>query len=169
MSTIISNYENPKKFSQILETLSQQLPAILDDFKKYYVFYNKNPDYNEYQQAFEGIKGNLNEFNSRVFILSNEVQSNTNKINEMLIKLNEMIDYEKKRNERLKKQLANIEGEKDASTEMIDNYKEMYNNEYTKNWGIVLSILVAGFAISKVYTNKIPKPSPAPLPLPLPM
>ena len=167
MSTILSDYENPQKFSQRLEILQQQLPPILDDFKKYYVFYNKNPDYNEYQQAFEGIKGNLNEFNSQVFMLSNDVQSNTNKITEMLIKLNEMIDYEKKRNKQLKKQLANIKGEKDATTEMIDNYKEMYNNEYVKNWGLLLSILLAGFAISKVYTNKVAKSIPIANPIPM--
>lgn len=167
MSTTISDYENPQKFSQRLEILQQQLPPILDDFKKYYVFYNKNPDYNEYQQSFESIKGNLNEFNSQVFMLSNDVQSNTNKINELLIKLNEMIDYEKKRNKQLKKQLANIEGEKDASTEMIDNYKEMYNNEYVKIWGIVLSIVLAGFVISKVYTNKVAKSIPIANPIPM--
>ena len=133
---------------------------ISDDFKKYYVFYNKNPDYNEYQQAFEGIKGNLNEFNSRVFMLLNDVQSNTNNINKNLIELNSLIDYEKKRNAELKKQLRNIKEEKYATTEMIDNYKEMYNNEYVKNWGLFLSILVAGFAISRVYTIKAAKSNP---------
>ena len=159
----MTTYENPQKFSERLETLRQQLYPILDDFKKYYVFYNKNPDYNEYQQAFEGIKGNLNEFNSRVFMLSNDVQSNTNKINITLSELYDMINYEKNRNTQLKKQLGNIEGDKYATTEMIDNYKEMYNNEYVKNWGLVLSILVAGFTISKVYTNKIANPIANPI------
>jgi len=154
----MTTYENPQKFSEKLETLQQQLPPILDDFTKYYVFYNKNPDYNEYQQAFEGIKGNLNEFNSRVFMLLNDVQTNISNINKRLIELNSLIDYEKKRNAELKKQLRNIEEEKYATTEMIDNYKEMYNNEYVKNWGLVLSTLVAGFAISKIYTNKIATP-----------
>jgi hypothetical protein len=43
---------------------------------------------------------------------------------------------------------------------MIDNYKEMYNNGYLRNWGLLLSIILAGFAISKVYSSKIVNPIP---------
>ena len=153
-----STYIIPQNFTERLETLQNQLPAILDDFEKYFVFYNKNPDNNEYQQAFQGIQGNLNGLNSQLFMLANEVQSNTNKMNITLSELYELINDEKKRNINLKKQLGNIEGEKEATTEMINNYKETYNNGYLRNWGLLLSIAIAGFAISKVYTNKIATP-----------
>ena len=39
----------------------------LDDFKKYYVFYNKNPEYNEYKSHFENIKNNLNLHSCKIF------------------------------------------------------------------------------------------------------
>jgi len=154
MSTV-NNYENPKKFSQKLVSLKQQLPSILDDYNKYSVFYNKNPDYNEYQQSFDRIQGNLNQLNSELFMLSNNVQSETDEINKYLNQLNKLITIEKSIRSDLKKQLGNVKSDKNATTEMIDNYKEMYNNEYLRNWGLLLSIILAGFAISKVYSSKI--------------
>ena len=155
MSTTFDNYKQPQKFREKLESLIQQLPSILDDYNKYSVLYNKNPDYNEYQQSFNGIQGNLNELNSQLFMLSNDVDSNTDKVNDYLIKLNRLINIEKNKNTKLKKQLGNIEGENEATTEMIVNYKEMYNNDYLRNWGLLLSIVLAGFVISKVYSVKV--------------
>ena len=35
----INNFESSTKFTQKLETLKSQLPAILADFDKYYVFF----------------------------------------------------------------------------------------------------------------------------------
>ena len=154
MSTV-NNYENPKKFSQKLVSLKQQLPSILDDYNKYSVFYNKNPDYNEYQQSFDRIQGNLNQLNSELFMLSNNVQSETDEVNKYLNQLNKLITIEKSIRSDLKKQLGNVKSDKNATTEMIDNYKEMYNNGYLRNWGLLLSIILAGFAISKVYSSKI--------------
>jgi chromosome segregation ATPase len=156
----VNNYENPEKFSQKLESLKQQLPHILDDYNKYSVLYNKNPDYNEYQQSFNRIQGNLNQLNSELFMLSNNVQSETDNINKYLNQLNTLISIEKTTRTDLKKQLGNIESENNATTEMIINYKEMYNNGYLRNWGLLLSIVLAGYAISKVYSSKIVNSTP---------
>ena len=154
MAQQMNTYEDSQIATKKLDSLKKQLPPILDDYIKYYVLYNKNPDYNEYQQTFNGIKGNLNQLNSELFVLSNSVQSNTDKINEELNKLNELINAEKNKNAYLKKQLDNLESEKYATTEMIINYKEMYNIGYLRNWGLLISIFVAGFAISTVYSGK---------------
>ena len=146
---------NPQNLTDKLNLLNQQLPSILDDYNKYFVLYNKSPDNNEYQQSFDRIQGNLNELNSQLFMLSNEVQFNTNDINKMLTELNSKITIEKNKNAKFKKELGNIENENNATTEMIINYTEMYNNGYLRNWGLLLSIVIAGFAISKVYSSKV--------------
>jgi hypothetical protein len=150
MSLTDNNYENPENYNQKLDSLKQQLPSILDDYNKYYVFYNKNPGYNEYQQSFDRIQGNLNQLNSELFMLSNNVQSGTDDINKYLNQLNKLITIEKTRNTNLKKQLGNVESDNNATSEMIIDYKEMYNNDYLRNWGLLLSIILAGFIISKV-------------------
>jgi hypothetical protein len=151
---------NPQNLTDKLNLLNQQLPSILDDYNKYFVLYNKSPDNNEYQQSFDRIQGNLNELNSQLFMLSNEVQFNTNDINKMLTELNTKITIEKNKNSKFKKELGNIENENNATTEMIINYTEMYNNGYLRNWGLLLSIVIAGFAISKVYSSKVVIPNP---------
>ena len=86
-----NNIEEPIQFTTRLETLQSQLPAILNDFTKYYVFFNTNPEYPEYEQMFNNIKGNLNQINSDLFTLSNNVQVNTEDINEKLFILDALI------------------------------------------------------------------------------
>jgi hypothetical protein len=146
-----NRYPEASTFSETLETLQSQLPAILDDFKKYYVFYNKSPDYPEYQQLFENIRNNLNSINSDLFTLSNEVQNNINDLNKDLFAFNKEIETEKKKNRQLKLDLGIAEKENNAVSEMIYDYKKMYETGYLRNWGLFLSILVVGFSISKLY------------------
>lgn len=147
----IDDFQKPVKFTQKLETLKSQLPSILDDFKKYYVFYNKNSEYLEYEQMFQNIKGHLNTVNSDLFSLSNNVQINTDEINKKLFSLNTLIKQEKKRNRELKTKLGIVEHKNNASTELITDYKEIYGYDYLRNWGLFLSILVAVFTITQVF------------------
>jgi len=149
-------YGNPESYMTNLQTLQQQVPAILDEFQKAYLFYNKNPQNTGYQQTFENVKGNLNNVNSRLFMLSNDIQRNTDEINKKLFDLDVLIRKEKKRNNELTRKVDIVEHKYNASDEMITDYKQTYDIGYLKNWGLVLSIVVAGFAISKVYTHKSP-------------
>jgi len=144
--------EEPIIFRERLETLKSQLPSILNDFKKYYVFFNKNPEYPEYRQMFQNIKGNLTKINNDLFVLSNDIQINTQEINKKLLKLNTLIYEEKKQNRELKVKLNIVENTNNASTELINDYNEMYNTDYLHNWGLFLSIIIAGITIKKVFT-----------------
>ena len=151
---ITNNFKTPGIFKEKLQTLNNQLPAILDDFKKYYVFFNKNPEYPEYQTSFENIKGNLSKLSSDLFMLSNEVQSSTNELIKKLFALNVLIQEEKERNRDLKLSLGIVEHKNNAATELISDYKNIYSEEYLRNWALFISILIIGNSISKI--NKIP-------------
>jgi len=152
---ITDNFKTPGIFKEKLQTLNQQLPAILDDFKKYYVFFNKNPEYPEYQNSFENIKGNMNKLNSDLFMLSNDVQSSTNELNKKLFALNVLIQKEKERNRRLNLGLGIVEHKNNAATELISDYKSMYSEEYLRNWALFVSILIIGISISKISKKPI--------------
>jgi galactitol-specific phosphotransferase system IIB component len=147
---INDNFKNPEVLKEKLQTLNQQLPAILVDFKKYYVFFNKNPEYPEYQIYYENIKGNLTKISSDLFILSNDVDSSTQQINKKLVYLNVLIQREKKINHELKIKLEIVENKNNASTELIYDYKQIYNIEYLRNWALFFSILIIGLSISKI-------------------
>lgn len=152
---IHDNFETPRIFNEKLQTLNQQLPSILGDFKKYYVFFNKNPEYSEYQNLFENIKGNLNKLSSNLFVLSNDVNLSTNELNKKLFALNVLIQEEKERNRQLKAKLGIAEHKNNAATELISDYKTMYSEEYLRNWALFISILVIGSFIAKVNKNPV--------------
>lgn len=150
---INDNFKTPKIFTEQLETLNQQLPAILDDFKKYYIFFNKNPEYPEYQNAFDTIKGNMTKLSSDLFMLSNDVQSSTDELNKKLFALNVLIQKEKERNHELKLKLGIVEHKNNAATELISDYKNMYSEGYLRNWALFISIIIIGASISKIKTS----------------
>ena len=149
------DYPNPDHFREKLAKLASQMNPILDDFKKYYVFFNKNPDYPEYQQMFQNIKGNMDNLNSELFKLSNDVQMSTEELNEKLQELNVLIVAERKHNNDLRKKLRKVDNKNNAASEMIADYSTIYEVDYLRNWALFLSIIVAAMAITKVY-----KPSP---------
>jgi hypothetical protein len=145
----------PSYFTQQLTSLEQQLPSILDDFEKYYIFYNMNPSNSEYQRIFENIKNNLNTVNSKTLNLSNGLEKSLDEINKKLKSLDIHIQKEKETNVKLKKTLGIIEQKGNSSNILINNYKQLYDINYLQNWALFLSIVVAGYSIFKISKNKI--------------
>jgi hypothetical protein len=154
MDIEMENTKLPDEFLNKLNILKEQLPSILDDFKKYYVFYNKNPENNEYQQMFENIKTNLNSINSQLFMVKNNVQSKTDKVNKNMVQLNKLIQQDKKINADVKKKLRAIYEQNYSAFELISDYNKMYEIEYLRNWALLLSIILVCFVVSRVFLSK---------------
>jgi hypothetical protein len=148
------NLVTPEKLNVELQTLEKQAPTILDEFKKAYLFYNKNPQNNEYHQTFETVKSQLNDINSKLFMLSNNIETDIEKINKKLFILNILIKNAKEKNQKLKRKLGFVERRHNVTDDMINDYKLTYNIGYLRNWGLVFSIIIVGFSISKVFTNR---------------
>jgi hypothetical protein len=55
----------------------------------------------------------------------------------------------------MKQILQSIENNYNASDERIDNYKEMYNNQYFKNVTMVIGILIGGVILTKVFAKSV--------------
>ena len=144
----IDDLTEPPVFLSKINNLKEKLPSILEDFVKYYVFYSKNPEYNEYQQIFENIKGNLQNINSELFMTSNNIEKDTETINNRLQKINALIAKEKIKNRQLKRKLGIVEKKYNGSDELISDYKEMYNLDYLTNFAlfygaIMLTVIMA--------------------------
>lgn len=147
-------FEKPEIFTQRIETLKEQLPSILDDFNKYFVLYNTDPSYPEFGTMFNNIKQNLNSLSASLFMVSNDVDANTDEINKTLKKLDVLITKERRQNRELRRKLGIIEEQNNSSKELIDNYNEMYDADYLRNWGLFLSTIVVGVSISKMFTRE---------------
>jgi hypothetical protein len=148
----MAQFVKPEFFTERVKTLQQQLPPILDDFNKYFVLYNKTPNYPEYENMFNNIKQNLNSLGASLFMVSNDVDSNIDNINKAFKALDILINRERKRNRELKRRLGIVESEANSSNEMIHDYNQMYDEDYVRNWGLFLSTVVVGVSISKMFT-----------------
>jgi hypothetical protein len=97
----------------------------------------------------------MTKLSSDLFVLSNDVQSSTDELNKKLFALNILIQEEKERNRELKLKLGIVEHKNNAATELISDYKNIYSEEYLRNWGLFLSILIIGTSISKISKNPV--------------
>jgi hypothetical protein len=149
-----TNFENPKNYIEKIIALKQQLPHILDDFIKYFVLYNKDPNYPGYQSTFENNKSNLNSLSSSLFMVSNDVDVNIDNINNLYKTLDILIKKERTKNRELKRKLGIVESKTNSSNEMIDDYSEIYDIGYLRNWALFLSIITSGILISIVFKKQ---------------
>jgi hypothetical protein len=153
----IDDLTKPQVFLSQLNTLKEKLPSILDDFKKYYIFYNKNPEYNEYQQIFENIKGNLQNINSELFMTTNNIEKDTESINDRLQKINALIAKEKIKNRQLKRRLGIVEKKYNGSDELISDYKEIYNLDYLTNFALFFGVILLCSMMSSKFKGPVAK------------
>lgn len=153
---MMDDLPKPQVFLSQINTLKEKLPSILDDFKKYYVFYNKNPEYDEYKQIFESIKGNLQTNNSELFMTTNNIEKGTETINSKLQIINRLIVKEKIKNQKLKRKLGIVDKKYNGSDELISDYKEMYNLDYLNNFALLIGILTLGVMLSKKFLPRVP-------------
>lgn len=141
-------------YNEQLDALNSQFYSILDDYKKYYIFFNKNPDYQDYATAYANVKSNIQSINSNVFRISGEAESALNKLMEDTKDINIKIQEEKILNEKLKNNLGLIETNTASANVMISNYKEIYREQYIRNLTTFLGLFLSTFVIFKVYIKK---------------
>jgi hypothetical protein len=153
----INNLKKPSDYQYQLDTIKQKLLPLMDEFKKYYVFFNKSPEYPEYQPTFENIKNNIQLLNSELLSIGNNIKHDTEQINSELLNLNTKISEEKNKNGIFKKILQNMNNKYNASDEMISDYQELYNLYYLRNFSLFIGIIFSSYVIYKVYKPNIIK------------
>jgi SMC interacting uncharacterized protein involved in chromosome segregation len=144
---------NAEYLENKIKTLEEKLPAILDDFKKYYIFYNKTPTYNEYQTIFENLKSNLDSINSELFAISNQVENGSQFISNQLLKINNLIESEKSKNTKLKSKKHHLNNKYNGSKELINEYKQIYNNKYLRNIFLFVGIFIGVLLLYKFFSQ----------------
>ena len=124
-----------------INNIKNQFNSILQDFKKYYVYYNKNPEVNEYSNFFYNTKNELNNLNKELLNVSLNIGKDFDKLNNLLNILNKKIDKIKKENQNIELNLLNLENNEEGSLLLINNKKDLYNIQYLKNWILIFSII----------------------------
>jgi hypothetical protein len=145
---------NTEIYMNNINQLKDNSEFILDEFKKLYVINKMHPENEEYQYQYENVVSNINKISSTLFTTSNDIQLNINDLNKQLVELNISIEREKNHNKKLKRKLGIVEDKNNSSTEMISDYKEIYNKYYLQNWSIILSTLLCIYTISVLYKKQ---------------
>jgi hypothetical protein len=154
-SSFSNTFKNPTDLLGEILILVETVPHILDDYTKNYILYHKNTQNSENASLFENVKSNLESANSKLFILNNTVEKGIEDINQKLVLFNNQIQTKKTNNNKMKQILYSIENKYNASDERIDNYKEMYNNQYFKNVTMLIGILIGIVLLTKVFAKSV--------------
>jgi hypothetical protein len=148
--TNLKKFPEPTDFTSNLKTLQEKLPPMLDDFQKYYVFFNKDPEFTEYQIPFENIKKNIQELFTSLFTGSVNLENKTNELTINLEVIAKEIEKEKAINKQLQNTLDKLQG-REVSEERINDYENIYNTSYLRNFALLSGIVLSGVVISKVF------------------
>ena len=133
--------------------MEQQLPALLDDFQKYYVFSEKNPEVPEYSTMFENTKFHLNKMNAQLTQATMQSDEMTTNLNAALNITNDQITYLKTATKPYVQQLKNIQDRQNTSSLMVDNYVQLYSMTYLNNFALFLGILLELFVFRNMFSS----------------
>ena len=135
-------------FDEKIKGIQNIFFSALDDFKKYYVYYNKNPEVDEYQNYLTTSKGQLQQLNSDIFLITNDIQKNIKDLNTEIASISNNLNNEKNLNAELLSLINNIQTTEDGSAIMINDVKYEYNMQYYKNWELFIGII--GFTVISI-------------------
>jgi len=130
------------KFNEKIKTTKDSFFSALDDFKKYYVFYHKNPEVDEFNNFFTNSKGQLQKLNADMFLITNNIQKRIKDLDMEMQIVGHKLDDEKDLNGELLKLINRIRTTQDGSSIMIDDAKDEYNIQYYANWELFIGIII---------------------------
>jgi len=151
IENIDENFMKPEQFNEKLDLLKGSVNLLLDEFKKIYIISKMHPANQEYQQQYANMVAGLDQLQSKLFSASNDVQVNIDNINKAMIALDIRIREERKKNRELKVKLGIISNRSNASSEMIDDYTQIYDERYLRNWALGLSTIICIMTIGSVF------------------
>ena len=142
---------NAKMFDEKIKNIKGQFFSALDDYKKNYVYYNKNPEVNEFQNHYETSKSQLQSISKDLFLTSNDIDKNIEALNDDTSDISEKIKKEKVKYEQLKSQYDSLKNTENGSILLIDDSKDAYTAQYYLNWEIFIGIFIAMESIYLIF------------------
>ena len=133
-----------------MEKIEKSLDALLKQFiEKYYLSKNYPNNY-EYKTQLEIIVANVNKKIGDMFNISVKIYQNTQSLNKEIAESRTDLADEKTKNMRLKRQTGLIDTKYSTSQELIDDYIDLYDVRYVRNWAIGLGMVLILATIPKV-------------------
>jgi hypothetical protein len=138
-------------FDEKIKSINSQFVNALDDFKKYYVYYNKNPEVNEFQNYYTNSKGQLQTMSKNLFLTSENINKSIDDLDNEMSSASVELENEKKLNKELSDILTSLQNTQNGSKILIDDSKTEYNIQYYKNVEILCGIFIVGGLLSVLF------------------
>jgi hypothetical protein len=135
-------FAGPEQNNEKINAIKTQFFSALDDFKKYYVYYNKNPEVTEFQNYYANSKGQLQTMSKDLFVATNDIDNHIEILDEEMKDVAVKLEEEKKLNDEMTRLFTNLQNTKNGSDILIDDSKEEYNKQYYANWEMIIGIFV---------------------------
>jgi hypothetical protein len=146
------------QFDEKIKTTAQQFFSVLGDYRKYYVYYNKNPEVSEFENFYSESKGQLQTMSNNVVSITNNINQVIDVLDAKMSIVSDELEKEKEINMRLMKLAKNLENTQNGSEILIDDAKDTYNRQYYYNVELFIGILISAGIIFKFFKSP-PAPS----------
>jgi hypothetical protein len=143
--------DESKKFGEKITNIHDQFFSALDDYKKYYVYYNKNPEVNEFQNYYANSKSQIQNISKTLILITNGIHKSIEILDKKMSTVGVKLQTEQKLNENLMKLYNSLENTQNGSEILIDDAKESYNTQYRYNWEMFIGLFIIGGVILKTF------------------
>lgn len=147
-------FEEPAQVSRSLDALQDKIQSLTSEFERVYVLSKMHPENQEYQHQYANLSQGMARLKKEFHSMESDLQDNIDQVNASLKKLDKEIRQQKQNNKVLKRTMGMVEEETNASATMIDDYTTIYKERYLRNWGLILSSLLAIVAIRQSWKSK---------------
>ncbi len=125
------------------------MSTILTDKQLNTDFYTKN----DYITDINNLSPSEETYSTDLLAIFSDIDTNNTTILDYINKLNIDITNAKETNKQLKYNLGEINTDINGSTELINNYKYLYNSNYLTNFSMLIGIGFASLFLVKGFSN----------------
>jgi len=143
-----------KNFNEKINAIRGQFFSALDDFKKYYVYFNKNPEVNEFQNYYANSKGQLQTMSKDLFVTTNDIDKEIEDLEGKIKTMSALLKEEKGLNAKLTELINDIDNTHDGSDLLISDSKEIYNKKYYMNMWLIIGVIIVGILLIVLFKGK---------------
>jgi hypothetical protein len=110
--------------------------------------------FNTNSSTFLTLKSNLNTNILNLFNTYTELSTDSSLLTDNLANIKDQLNTLKTNNTSLKEELNRIYDIGNDSNELINDYKQLYNINYTRNWGMFASIIFSCYLLSTIFKSR---------------
>jgi hypothetical protein len=146
--------EQSQNIQEKIEAIKSTFNSVLDDYKKYYVFYHSHPEVNEYQNYYLQSKTQVNNLAKELFDISKTIHIKIDELSDETSDVYNNLKEERFNYDELSTKVNSLTGTKNGSEILINDFKEKYNEQFYNNAELFLGILLVGFAMKYTFSSE---------------